>query len=458
MSALGLEVIAACVAGMGIVRVLSSEKHALLRMRLLTLLSALVLAYWQPLGLLVTLVLAAVTWAIIRRLDNAEPEARKRWVTAGMVFLVGALAAFKYTPWLVSLAGERPGHWLVPLGLSFTVFRLIGVLMDAAALNTPVTGDRFLFLTLFFPTLRSGPITTLASVKPVPPGAEPVHGYGAACSRIMGGLFRKVVLADTLHALVISPWLTLGVAHLSPAQCVVLPVLFGLHVYWDFSGYTDIAIGTAALLGYQLPENFNRPYLSGNLVEFWRRWHITLSEWIRTRLFMKMVGRRSPKWQMYVATFVSMVLCGLWHGAGFNFIAWGVWHGAGVVAVNLFGEGQRRSDGLRKLRDMPGASLVSTILTFAYVTIGWCVFFLPFGQAVLLWGRALTWRPDASLMGVLPVLTWAGLAVAGALCARPPQIRTPILRGAIVSAAAAVLVYFLLFHQLGAQEFIYSQF
>src|SRR5262249_25886326 len=180
-------------------------------------------------------------------------------------------------------------------------------------------------------TYRAGPITTLQSFGPLPADGGEGHDRSEALRRIFLGLCRKLLLADNLATLILNPWLKDGVEALSDTQCLLLPVLFGLRVYWDFAGYTDVAIGIAALLGYRVPENFDRPYLSRNLVEFWRRWHITLSEWIRLRLFMKMVGRRSPKEWLYAATVISMALCGLWHGAGWGFLLWGLWHGVGIV-------------------------------------------------------------------------------------------------------------------------------
>jgi alginate O-acetyltransferase complex protein AlgI len=204
--------------------------------------------------------------------------------------------------------------------------------------------------------------------------------------------------------MVIGPWQAEGIAELRPAQCLVLPFLYGLYIYWDFSGYTDIAIGAGTLLGYRVSENFNRPYLSRNMSDFWRRWHITLSEWIRLRLFMKMVGRRSPTWKMNAATVVSMGLCGLWHGAGWNFLAWGLWHGFGLVGVQLFGAAQRRSDALRRVVNLPGATLASTVLTFVYVSAGWAVFFLPIETAAELFARAA--RTSLPLMlGVAAAVT-----------------------------------------------------
>jgi D-alanyl-lipoteichoic acid acyltransferase DltB (MBOAT superfamily) len=165
-------------------------------------------------------------------------------------------------------------------------------------------------------------------------------------------------------------------------------VLLSLWVYWDFAGYSDIAIGVAALLGYRVPENFDRPYLSRNLLEFWRRWHMTLSEWIRTRLFMKLAGRRPATWRVYAAILASMGLCGVWHGIGVNFLVWGLWHGAGMVAVHAFRAVRRGASAAGPGAGAPAETLAA-LVTFVYVSVGWLLFFLPLDRALAVGGRAL---------------------------------------------------------------------
>jgi D-alanyl-lipoteichoic acid acyltransferase DltB (MBOAT superfamily) len=380
MRTLGPEVLLACVLGLLAQRLWSREEQHGARLWTTVLLSAGVLAYWQPKTLLLALVLCAITGLAVRM--ARRPGAwRRSSLGLGVAALLSPLLAFKYAPWLLGFEMRD-----VPIGLSFTVFRLIGILLDAVNLNLALPAPTLLQVALFFPTFRAGPITTLQSFVPL---AGPATDRGAALRRIFLGLCRKLLLADNLSTLVLTPWLKDGVEALSGPQSLLLPILFGLRIYWDFAGYTDVAIGTAALLGYRVPENFDRPYLSRNLVEFWRRWHITLSEWIRLRLFMKMVGRRSPKAWLYGATVISMALCGLWHGAGWGFLLWGVWHGVGIVAVHLFGDLQRKNEAARRLAAMPGQAAVATALTFAYVSAGWLLFFLPVRSALFVGARAL---------------------------------------------------------------------
>ena len=394
MSPLSLDVLLGCALVLLAARLWPSADAVAARRGAVLAVSVAMLAYWQPLGLVVTLALTSVTWLAVGGI-RASPARAGTWTALGVTTLVLALAIGRYTPWLAGMVpGDGVGGWIVPLGISFTVFRLIGVILDARALKTAVGAGELFLLALFFPTFRSGPIESLRSLRPLG-AADAERDTGWALGRILVGVCRKVILADTLFTTVIGPWQTEGIAELRPIQCLVLPFLYGLYIYWDFAGYTDVAIGAGALMGWRVSENFDRPYLSRNLSDFWRRWHMTLSEWIRLRLFMKMVGRRSPTWQLNIATVVSMGLCGLWHGAGWNFLAWGLWHGVGLVCVQVFGEAQRRSEAVRRVVNLPGATLASIVVTFAYVSVGWLMFFLPLGTALDVLARAAHASPLA---------------------------------------------------------------
>jgi hypothetical protein len=254
-----------------------------------------------------------------------------------MPVIVGALllaiVLFRDAPAMVARWTGEASPWPVTLGISFVVLRLVGVVMDVSALGVPVGLRHLLLLSLFFPTYRAGPITTLQSLRYVTGDVD----YARAADRILVGLVRKRLLADYLRLLVVSPWMTAGVTQLNPEQCLLLPFALGLWVYWDFAGYSDMAIGVAALLGYRIPENFDHPYQSRNVTEFWRRWHITLSEWIRQRLFLKITGRRASTPLIYLAAVGSMLAVGLWHGVRPGFLLWGLWHGVGIAVVLAVG-------------------------------------------------------------------------------------------------------------------------
>lgn len=185
--------------------------------------------------------------------------------------------------------------------------------------------------------------------------------------RIVVGLFKKGVVADSMTALAL---------RLQTPDVVTVPGLwmatyaYAIKIYFDFAGYSDLAIGAALLFGYRVPENFDSPYLRRNLSEFWRHWHISLSSWIRDYLFIPLGGSRVPRPRAALNLLLVMALCGLWHGAAWNFVAWGLWHGAGL--------------GVLRLWPRPLPRLLATFLTFQYVCLGWVLFAAPSLSAALL--------------------------------------------------------------------------
>jgi D-alanyl-lipoteichoic acid acyltransferase DltB (MBOAT superfamily) len=371
---------------------------------LLVALSAALVASWESLALVVGAGLTAFAWLTLRVMTRTRGAAQRGVMWAGAIVLLLALVVLREprTWTLVGLSGTVAA----PLALSFVVFRLVGVLLDAGALRLDVGARQLWFLSLFFPAYRAGPIATLRSLKPLP---EPPTWAGPL-TRILVGLLRKMVLADTLNEAVVRPWLAAGASGLGPMQSLLLPFALGAWVYCDFAGYSDMAIGMAALLGYHMPENFDRPYGSRNLVDFWRRWHMTLSEWIRVRVFMKLTGRRPSALRVYAATIVSMVLCGAWHGSSAGFLFWGFWHGVGLAAVHALSDVEKASDRLRHVLATPGARVVATGITFLYVNVGWLPFFLPVRDAwkvAVQGGLAVIGAAGVIAVVVVLALTWA---------------------------------------------------
>ena len=431
----------------------------------LVVLSVVVLAFWQPTGLLITLGMTAVAWLTIIGRGKEKGPFPCIPTSVGIILLLAPLVLSKSLPWLnspsQSVAGADLDRWFVPLGLSFTSFRLIGVLLDSSALKIPVSFSRLALLSLFFPTFPSGPITTLQSLKELGKETTWSSELLPAGERILTGMARKVLLADSLKEFVIDPWLAQGVGQLEPYQCLVLPVVFGMHIYWDFAGYSDMAIGIARLLGYRVPENFNRPYMSRNLVEFWRRWHITLSEWIRIRLMMKISGRRAGMAKLSFATIISMALCGLWHGFGFGYLLWGIWHGVGLVAVHLFGEARKRSGRLQHVAGPAVGALCSTILTFGYVTTGWVWFFLPIGDGLELIRRGMQWRGGSAIEYLVPFGLTVGLLAIYAIKDHGNRLWDrlhPTVRGTVLAGLLGLVAYAIIFRHGVNKEFIYTQF
>ena len=276
---------------------------------------------------------------------------RKPILIAGLVFNLGSLCFFKYTNfllnslWLAAGWSHKAIHWppdlvstsptlniILPLGISFFTFEFIHYIVDVYRGSKPLTNFwHFSLFAAFFPSQIAGPIKRFQDFncqlhQKVDFSKEK---FQQGLSLIFLGLFKKMVLSDNLGRVV-----GIGFAH--PAQMGAIDAWvsaagFTLQIFLDFSGYTDVGRGSALLLGYKLPENFNWPFLSANLNEFWRRWHISLSPWLRDYLFIPLGGSRVSSWKVKRNLFITMSLGGLWHGAAWHYVIWGIFHGTGLV-------------------------------------------------------------------------------------------------------------------------------
>jgi D-alanyl-lipoteichoic acid acyltransferase DltB (MBOAT superfamily) len=338
-----------------------------------------------------------------------------RWVLAraasmgtlllGIAVNVGLLIYFKYTNFFlanIAAAARLAGsHWqppvlniILPLGISFFTFQGVAYLFDVASGEEPLEHllDFMLFKSLW-PQLIAGPIVRLSQMRDqiLSPRTLDYSDVAEGCQRVLFGFFKKVALADNL-----APAVEMVFFSTSPANALdalTATIGFGMQIYFDFSAYSDIAIGTASLLGFRLPENFNWPYLSASPREFWNRWHITLSTWIRDYLFtpMSFAARRRPA-MMPLWLLIAMALCGLWHGAAWTFVLWGIWHGV-LLAVNataLKGFFPPPDPAL-KSRVSTLRNLVGMAVTYVLVNIGWILF------------RARSLRQALSLMHAIAV-------------------------------------------------------
>jgi alginate O-acetyltransferase complex protein AlgI len=273
------------------------------------------------------------------------------------------------------------------LGISYVAFRLIHVLRDRQIGTLPaMTLDEFASYVLFFPTLTAGPIDRAERFikdlrEPFMLAAPAVFEGG---SRIAIGLFKKFALADALALIALNG--TNAAQTTSTGWLWVMLYAYALRIYFDFSGYSDIAIGLGRLAGFAIPENFDRPYLKPNLTAFWNSWHITLALWFRAYYFnplsraMRSKAKAMPAWAMIaISQVTTMVLIGLWHGISWNFVLWGAWHGVGLFAHNRWANATRAQDkalGIRpRLRQ--AIDIGTTVLTFHYAVLGWVWFALP---------------------------------------------------------------------------------
>ncbi|MGD1097491.1 MAG: MBOAT family O-acyltransferase [Bryobacteraceae bacterium] len=308
---------------------------------------------------------------------STRPLVRRILVTASIVMNLGLLVFFKYMPFLFENWAHvtgRPPHawnWSLPLSLSFYVFQTLTYTIDIYRRDAKGTTSYLAHLAAvsFFPTTLAGPITRVSSLIDQferPKKLEPADG-GRALFLIGMGLMKKM-LADYLAANLVNrvfdfPNLYTGM------ETLIAVYAYALQIYYDFSGYTDIALGSALLLGIKLPQNFNAPYAAVNIADFWRRWHITLSNWLRDYLYFSLPGLRS-KWKIFTYTnlVITMVIGGLWHGASWTFVIWGALHGIGLAGVRLWQQrtGTAKPSGVW--------NYVSIIATFHFVAFAWIFF------------------------------------------------------------------------------------
>ena len=253
---------------------------------------------------------------------------------AGIAADLALLCFYKYVPFLCSLFGMTAGSASVPAGISFFTFQAVAYLIDVSRDPSQALRrfDELLLYLAFFPRLLSGPLQRTADFSaqldaPLPALSE----LSPALRRFIRGFARKVLLADLVGALADTVF-SLAPAELSSPLAWLGAIAYTLQLYFDFSGYTDMAIGAGACLGFTLPENFNYPYVSLTLTEFWRRWHITLSRWFRDYVYIPLGGSRCGARRTAVNKLIVFLLTGIWHGAGWTFLLWGLWHGGWMMA------------------------------------------------------------------------------------------------------------------------------
>lgn len=304
---------------------------------------------------------------------------RRLLVTLSIAMNLGLLAFFKYMPFLFenwSVWSGKPApewHWSLPVTLSFYVFQSLTYTIDLYRRDAKGTRSLLAHMTAvsFFPTMLAGPITRVQSLVDQMEKRKPLEAAdgGRALFLIGMGLLKKLAIADYLAENLVNRIFDFPNLY-SGTEVLVGVYAYAFQLYYDFSGYTDIAIGSALLIGLKLPANFNRPYMAENLTDFWRRWHITLSNWLRDYLYFSLPGLRTSKFFSYFNLIVTMVIGGLWHGASWNFVIWGALHGFGLVVVRLW---------QAMFPDKAPAALryVNIFLTFHFVAFAWIFFRSP---------------------------------------------------------------------------------
>jgi alginate O-acetyltransferase complex protein AlgI len=317
------------------------------------------------------------------RLIGATAEQRQRRIILGIAVTLhlGLLGVFKYLDFfvlsannlarLLGLEHELPFiEILLPVGISFFTFHGISYITDVYRGDVSVCRDPLdmLLYMSFFPQLVAGPIVRAAYFLPqlARPSTEPIP-IAAALLLIIGGLFKKVVIANYLATGLVDPVFAAPTSYGGP-DLLLATYGYAVQIYCDFSAYSDMAIALAALLGFRFPANFDQPYRAQRLREFWRRWHISLSTWLRDYLYKPLGGNRHGRLKTYRNLLLTMLLGGIWHGAGWKFVMWGALHGGGLAVERLI------EPWLGRRSLTPAGKFVATLVVFHFVCFAWIFF------------------------------------------------------------------------------------
>lgn len=385
-------------------------RHVAIQNTLLVIAAVLFIASWS-LAFLVSLLFV---WAVTQGAAKLTASYNHGFVVALAIFvLVAHLCFFKYTNFVIgqaNLLGAKltPLDIVMPLGVSFYTFQSISYLVDVyKGKMLPLPNSLALGFLSFVPTVVSGPIFRATDAQKFwyKSRRKVLFPY-LAIVLIVSALIKKILLAGWLEALWVTPVFN------NPMQFNGLEVLTGLYAYslqlfFDFSGYTELAIALGLLLGFRLPQNFNRPYLATDIQDFWAKWHITLSTWIRDYIYIPLGGSRVGFWRTQFNLMAAFIISGVWHGAGWNFFVWGAIHGIALVWLSLL-----KRYGLRGYLSNHAKAL-AIFFTFHYVTFAWIFFrsesIAQASELILALGNFTDTTLSLSLVLTLPVMAAAWL-------------------------------------------------
>jgi alginate O-acetyltransferase complex protein AlgI len=345
-----------------------------------TLLVASTLFYlWgEPVFVLILFASTALDYTLSFHLSDPTPRRTRRLALAiGIINNLGILVVYKYADFLaenLNLVLSPFGahrvpllHLALPIGVSFVVFEKITYLVDTyrGTSQTAASFRDYCLFVLFFPKLLAGPILKYHEMRDqiAAPRAVEWSDFGIGFLRFSRGIGRKLLIADPLGTFVNSIFAA-DPATLSAGHAWLGLASFTVQIYFDFAGYSDMAIGLARMLGFGLKENFDKPYIARSITDFWRRWHISLTSWIRDYLYKPLGGNRHGEARTYLNLWICFLLSGLWHGASWNFVLWGAYNGLFLTLDRLF---------LRDALARCGA-VISTAATLFIVMIGWTIF------------------------------------------------------------------------------------
>ena len=473
--------------------------------------SYLFYGWWDPRFVALVALSAAANVVFGRRIHGAAGGRRRAWLWLAVAFNLALLGWFKYYGFfarevngaLVDLGlhgGLRLLDIALPVGISFFTFHAISYVVDIGRGKLePVGFAEYAVYAAFFPHLVAGPIVRASEFLPqlFVPRALTRADVTRAGALIAGGMFKKVFVSTFIAAAIVDPVFSVPDRY---GSFDVLVAIYGyaVQIYADFSAYTDIAIGVALLLGFTFPQNFDRPYAAASIQDFWRRWHMTLSRWLRDYLYIPLGGSRKGRIRTYVNLLLTMTLGGLWHGASLTFVAWGALHGAGLAIERLASTSRKpQADGRGGSQTRPSVDGINgtpgnpkppspssnvpigsddptpppnplrlwlgRLITFHFVCAGWVLFRAPTFEAAATMFRRLFTAGGAVQLATPAVVSVIALAIAAQLL--PPGIgrraavgfgRLPlVVQGAAVGAALFLAIAL---GPEGVAPFIYFQF
>ena len=316
-----------------------------------------------------------------------EKIKRKKWLLLSIFSNLGILFGFKYFNFFSENIQSLFNHYnifyempffnvLLPVGISFYTFQTLSYTIDVYNGKTAAQKHLGVFAVYvsFFPQLVAGPIERSNHLLPQ---FFRKHDFSynrvkSGLQKMLWGFFKKIVIADNLAILVDGVYNNVG--NYNGLALIVATIFFTFQIYCDFSGYSDIAIGTAKVMGFELRENFKRPYFSKSIREFWQRWHITLSTWFRDYVYIPLGGNRTIKWRWYYNIFITFLVSGLWHGANWTFVIWGALHGSYLISALILSPQKKKISLFIQSQNKSLDKLMDVVITFVLVAFAWIFF------------------------------------------------------------------------------------
>lgn len=347
----------------------------------LLLVSYLLYINWKPAYALILLGVTIITYFCARSFEVVKK--RNLVLLWGSLLTLLPLLVFKYYNFIndsffellssMGLELKLPGlNWAIPMGISFFTFQALGYMFDVY--HKRITAERdfltFALFVSFFPSIVAGPINKASLVIPQLRALRPNFDYQKAVEglkMLLWGMFMKVVVADrvALYVDTVFP----NYMNYTGLTCFVASLLYTIQIYADFAGYSLMAIGVGKTLGFEMTENFRRPYFAVSVTDFWRRWHISLSTWLKDYVYIPLGGSRCSKLRNYWNIFVTFLVSGIWHGANWTFIVWGIWHGLFQIIEKAIGQ--------QKCEYGRFGKSIKIIITFLLVNFAWIFFRMP---------------------------------------------------------------------------------